>query len=139
MNHNVIKMNLVLSFLVIASTIAVADGASSNTWAETFDWSMVWNRQVFFTVALGAVSGYVASKILGGEGFGFLGNVVVGIIGGLIGKWIVDIAKIPMLQGFFGTLISSVGGALILIFFIEIVKSLRRSNSGSKTRTTRKK
>jgi len=36
-----------------------------------FDWTLV------ITVFFGAVSGYIASRILGGEGFGFFGNVVL--------------------------------------------------------------
>jgi uncharacterized membrane protein YeaQ/YmgE (transglycosylase-associated protein family) len=92
----------------------------------TFDWSLV------ATIFFGAVSGYIASRILGGEGFGFLGNIVVGIIGGYLGSWLVKVAKVPLMDGFFGNLISSVGGALILIFFIELIKYMQRSNQTSK-------
>ena len=95
-----------------------------------FDWTLV------LTVFFGAVSGYIASRILGGEGFGFLGNVVVGVIGGYLGTWMVKSLKVPMLDGFFGTLISSVGGAIVLIFFIELVKYLKKSNTT--TRKTRR-
>jgi len=95
-----------------------------------FDWTLV------ITVFFGAVSGYIASRILGGEGFGFFGNVVVGVIGGYLGTWIVKSLKVPMLDGFFGTLISSVGGAIVLIFFIELVKYLKKSNTT--TRKTRR-
>jgi uncharacterized membrane protein YeaQ/YmgE (transglycosylase-associated protein family) len=130
------KEHFCVGSFFLCSTMLVADGAQGSTLVEPFDWSLVWNRQVFTTVALGAVSGYVASKVLGGEGFGFFGNIVVGIIGGLIGKWVTETANIPMLGGFFGTLVSSVGGALILILFIEIIKYLQRAN-GSKARATR--
>lgn len=92
----------------------------------TFDWSLV------ATIFFGAVSGYIASRILGGEGFGFLGNIVVGIIGGYLGTWLVKVAKVPLMEGFFGNLISSVGGALILIFFIELIKYMQRSNQTTK-------
>jgi uncharacterized membrane protein YeaQ/YmgE (transglycosylase-associated protein family) len=92
----------------------------------TFDWSLV------ATIFFGAVSGYIASRILGGEGFGFLGNIVVGIIGGYLGTWLVKVAKVPLIEGFFGNLISSVGGALILIFFIELIKYMQRSNQTTK-------
>jgi len=97
-----------------------------------FDWSLL------ATVFFGAVSGYIASRILGGDGFGFLGNIVVGVIGGYLGSWIVKVANIPLMQGFFGNLISSVGGAIILIFFFELIKYLQRTNQGSKRRVTRK-
>lgn len=98
----------------------------------TFDWSLV------ATVFFGALSGYIASRILGGEGFGFFGNIVVGVIGGYLGTWLVRVAKVPLMGGFFGNLISSVGGALVLLFFIEIIKYLQRSNA-SKGRTSRRK
>lgn len=94
------------------------------------DWSLLG------TIFMGAVCGYVASRILGGEGFGFLGNIVVGIIGGFVGTWMVKIAKIPMIDGIFGNIITSVGGAILLILFIEIIKYLQRTNKG-KTRTRR--
>ncbi|KXK38903.1 MAG: GlsB/YeaQ/YmgE family stress response membrane protein [Saprospiraceae bacterium] len=94
----------------------------------TFDWSLL------ATIFFGALSGYVASRILGGEGFGLLGNIVVGVIGGYLGSWIVRVAKIPLMPGFFGTLISSVGGAIILLFFIELIKSMQRTNSSRRKR-----
>lgn len=98
---------------------------------SNFDWSLV------ATIFFGAMSGYIASRILGGDGFGFFGNIVVGIIGGYLGSWLAKVANIPLVSGFFGTLISSVGGAIILIFFIELIKYMQRSNqsTGRKTRT----
>jgi uncharacterized membrane protein YeaQ/YmgE (transglycosylase-associated protein family) len=135
-NHRIVVFLSVVC-IIIASTSCFGQ---ADKLAETFDWSLVLNRQVLMTIGLGAVSGYVASKILGGEGFGFFGNIVVGVIGGLIGKYLVGALRIPMLDGFFGTLISSVGGALILIFFLETIKYMQRANgSKSSSRTTRKR
>lgn len=54
------------------------------------NWDIVW------TVIYGAICGYVASRILGGEGFGFIGNIVVGILGSILGKWLVGQFSIPM-------------------------------------------
>lgn len=98
---------------------------------SNLDWSLV------ATIFFGAMSGYIASRILGGEGFGFFGNIVVGIIGGYLGSWLVKVAKIPLMEGFFGTLVSSVGGAIILIFFIELIKYMQKSNRSVPSRKTR--
>ncbi|MBL0081234.1 MAG: DUF2929 family protein [Saprospiraceae bacterium] len=46
--------------------------------------------QLIWTIIYGAICGYVASRILGGDGFGFLGNIVIGILGGLIGHKVFD-------------------------------------------------
>ncbi len=98
----------------------------------TFDWSLV------ATIFFGAVSGYIASRILGGDGFGFFGNIVVGVIGGYLGTWVVKVIKIPLMSGFFGNLISSVGGALLLIFFIEVIKYMQKTNKPSGKSRARK-
>lgn len=97
------------------------------------DFSLDWHLVV--TLFFGALCGYIASRIIGGEGFGFFGNIVVGMLGSIIGNWLVKLFKIPMLSGFFGNLISAVGGALVLIALIEIFKL------GTKSRetTTRRK
>jgi uncharacterized membrane protein YeaQ/YmgE (transglycosylase-associated protein family) len=130
---------LVLCFVAFVSQQSFAYNLFFEASVETFDWSSVFNRQILTTILLGALSGYTASRIIGGDGFGFFGNIVIGVIGGLIGSWLVGIWKIPMLSGFFGTLISSVGGALILIFFIEIIKYMRQSNEGTNRRAKAKK
>ncbi len=93
------------------------------------NWDIVW------TIIYGAICGYVASRILGGEGFGFIGNIVIGILGSIIGKWLVVQFKVPMPSGSLGNLVSSVGGAIVLLIVlgwanqINADKSTRRKRS----------
>ncbi len=91
------------------------------------NWDMVW------TVVYGAICGYVASRILGGEGFGFIGNIVVGVIGSILGKWLVGQFAIPMPAGALGNLVSSVGGAVILLIVLEFFNAI----GGKSTRRKR--
>lgn len=77
------------------------------------DWSLVW------TVLYGAICGYVASRILGGDGFGFLGNIVIGIIGGLIGQQVFSWLGWKISNAILSNLVSSVAGAVILILLLE--------------------
>lgn len=88
------------------------------------------NWELLWTLFYGAVCGYVASRLIGGDGFGLLGNIVVGIFGGFIGKFVASQLKITLLHGFTGNFVSSVGGALLFIFFLELIKYLIRSNTG---------
>lgn len=88
-------------------------------------WDILW------TIIYGAVCGYVASRILGGEGFGFLGNIVVGILGGILGTWLIKECKVPMIGGAIGNFVSSVGGAVVLIIILEIIRSI---SSNKKTK-----
>ncbi|MBK9149596.1 MAG: GlsB/YeaQ/YmgE family stress response membrane protein [Saprospiraceae bacterium] len=95
------------------------------------------NWELLWTLFYGAVCGYVASRLIGGEGFGLLGNIVVGIMGGFIGRYTVDQLKIPSMHGIAGNFISTVGGALIFIFFLELIKYLIRSNRSPASRRRR--
>ncbi len=83
---------------------------------------------LLLALIIGAISGYIASRILGGDGFGLLGNIVVGIIGGIIGEWIVREAKIPMINSIFGTFVSAVGGAIVFLILLDFLKTF--SNGG---------
>jgi uncharacterized membrane protein YeaQ/YmgE (transglycosylase-associated protein family) len=90
-------------------------------------WDIIW------TILYGAICGYVASRILGGDGFGFLGNIVVGILGGILGSWLIKEFKVPMISGAIGNFVSSVGGAIVLIVVLEILRSI-----GSYSKSSRK-
>ena len=43
---------------------------------------------VIWYIVIGIVSGFLAGKIMRGGGFGLWINLVVGIIGGLLGGWV---------------------------------------------------
>ena len=75
--------------------------------------------QLIWTIIYGAISGYVASRILGGDGFGFLGNIVIGILGGLIGHKVFDWLDFNIQNKILSNLVSSVAGAIILIIILE--------------------
>ncbi|HRO08020.1 MAG TPA: GlsB/YeaQ/YmgE family stress response membrane protein [Saprospiraceae bacterium] len=89
---------------------------------------------LLIALIVGAVSGYIASRILGGDGFGLLGNIVVGVIGGIIGDWIIREAKISMMSGIFGTFISSVGGAIVLLFLLGFLKTYTSGGKSARRR-----
>jgi len=36
-------------------------------------------------IIVGAIAGWLAGKVMKGRGFGLLGNVVIGVIGALVG------------------------------------------------------
>lgn len=75
--------------------------------------------QLIWTIIYGAICGYVASRILGGDGFGFLGNIVIGILGGLIGHKVFDWLDFNIQNKILSNLVSSVTGAIILIIILE--------------------
>ncbi len=72
-------------------------------------------------LALGAVAGWLAGNIMEGGGFGLVGNIVIGIIGAVIGGWIFGMLGIAA-GGMFGSLITAVVGATVLLFVVGMFK-----------------
>jgi len=76
---------------------------------------------MIYSIIVGGTAGWLAGKIFKGKGFGFLINIIVGIIGGIIGNWTFNAVGISA-HGFIGNVITGVVGAGILIWGINILK-----------------
>lgn len=63
---------------------------------------------VIWYIVIGIVSGFLAGKIMRGGGFGLWINLVVGIIGGLLGGWVFGLLGIAA-GGILGSLIFASG------------------------------
>ena len=73
---------------------------------------------------IGLAAGWLASLVVRGRGSVFFVNIVVGIIGGLLGGWIVSLfGWYPM--GTFPTLIASVIGAIVLLCILSLFTNAR--------------
>ena len=66
-------------------------------------------------ILIGIVAGYVAGKIIRGGGFGLLVNLVLGIIGGVLGGWVFSLFGLAA-TGIIGSLITSVVGAVLFLW-----------------------
>jgi uncharacterized membrane protein YeaQ/YmgE (transglycosylase-associated protein family) len=68
-------------------------------------------------IIVGAIAGFVASKVLSGKGMGLLWDIVVGILGAFLGGWLAGLAGLPVDAGTFtiGGLLSAFVGAIILL------------------------
>lgn len=56
-------------------------------------------RDLLIMLVIGAISGWLASFVVGGGRWGILGFIVAGIIGGVVGGWMLDAAKIRINLG----------------------------------------
>ena len=71
-------------------------------------------------IIIGIVSGAVAGKLMRGGGFGWIVNLVVGIIGGVLGGWRFGLLGIHT-SSIIGSLITSVVGAIFLLWIVGLL------------------
>lgn len=68
-------------------------------------------------IIVGAIAGFVASKVVTGRGMGLLWDIIVGILGAFLGGWLAGVAGLDVSPGTFtlGGLVSAFVGAVILL------------------------
>ncbi|MCJ9428600.1 GlsB/YeaQ/YmgE family stress response membrane protein [Kordiimonas marina] len=79
---------------------------------------------MLWTILIGAVAGFLAGHILRGEGFGAIGNIVLGILGGIVGKLLFGVLGLGP-TGMIGQIIAGVVGAVILVLVFGSTKARR--------------
>lgn len=81
---------------------------------------MLWT--VLGWIIIGALAGWIAGEVMRGDGFGLIGNAVVGILGAIVGGWVFSLLGFGTDFGFLGSLITATIGAIILLFTISLVR-----------------
>ncbi len=69
---------------------------------------------LIISVIIWAIIGWLAGQIMSGEGYGALGNILLGLIGGLVGGLVFGLLGID-LGGIIGTIVVGVVGSAIVI------------------------
>lgn len=78
-------------------------------------------KQWFWFFLIGAIIGWLAGFIVKGRGFGILGDIVVGVVGALLGAWLFRAIGIAT-SGLSGAFISALVGAVLLVVVTRIFK-----------------
>jgi uncharacterized membrane protein YeaQ/YmgE (transglycosylase-associated protein family) len=75
-------------------------------------------------IILGALAGWIASMIMGRDSqMGAGANIVVGIIGALIGGFIMNALGGPGVTGFnLYSILVAIGGAVVLLFLVGLFR-----------------
>ena len=72
-------------------------------------------------ISIGIIAGFVAGKLMRGGGFGFFINLLVGIVGGVLGGWVFSLFGIAA-TGIIGSLVTSIVGAILLLWIVSLLK-----------------
>lgn len=75
-----------------------------------------------YFLLLGALAGWLAGKLTKGSGFGFIANMIIGVIGAFLGGFLFGLLGLESNGGFIGSLVTALVGALVLLFIAGKVK-----------------
>ena len=73
-------------------------------------------------IIVGLVAGVLASLVMGGSGYGLIGDIIIGIIGAFIGVWLLTQLGFVPFSGFIGSIVNAVIGAVVLLVIVGFIK-----------------
>jgi uncharacterized membrane protein YeaQ/YmgE (transglycosylase-associated protein family) len=72
-------------------------------------------------IVIGIIAGWLTGKLMRGAGYGILMDLILGLIGAVIGGWI--FGRLGILSyGFLGSLAAATVGAVILVAITRLVR-----------------
>ena|SRR5438105_4426260 len=74
---------------------------------------------------IGLIAGFLASRVMGGGGYGIVGDIIVGLIGALIGGLLVNLLSPDANFGFIGSIIVALIGACLFIWLVRMLTGTR--------------
>jgi len=79
-------------------------------------------------LVVGLVAGLLASLVVGGVGYGILGDIIIGIVGAFLGSWLFGTlgVRVPF-SGLGGTIFVAFIGAVVLLLIIRVARRGRRA------------
>ena len=107
---------LALAALIVHGALWVA----MKTTGPVHDRSLRMARLIWWAV-VGLIAGWAAGRIMKGGGYGVVMDIVLGIIGAVVGGWLLGVLGIHA-GGFIGTILVAILGAVVLIWITRLLK-----------------
>ena len=92
-------------------------------WFKVAYWSVVRRCRVslVYFLLIGLAAGWLAGHLVRGHGFGLVENLIIGVIGALIGGFVFSTLGVNI-GGLLGELIAATVGALILLYLLRLIR-----------------
>jgi len=74
-------------------------------------------------IIVGLIAGVLASLVMGGSGYGLIGDIIIGIVGAFVGGWVFRLlgAGKPF-GGLAGVIFVAFIGAVVLLFLLRVIR-----------------
>lgn len=77
--------------------------------------------EIVVMLLIGAIAGWLGSMIFTGGGLGLLGNIIVGIIGSVVGYWLLGEMGVSMGTGVIAAILTGALGAIVILAIVNLL------------------
>lgn len=75
---------------------------------------------------VGLIAGVLASLVMGGTGYGLVGDIIIGIVGAFVGGWLFSRLGVHSpFAGLAGVIFTAFIGAIVLLFILRLIRGGR--------------
>jgi uncharacterized membrane protein YeaQ/YmgE (transglycosylase-associated protein family) len=78
-------------------------------------------QELLVILLVGLIAGWLAVTIMRGTGYGLVADIAIGIVGALIGSWLLPQLGIHLGSGIVAAIISATIGALLLLLILRLI------------------
>lgn len=72
---------------------------------------------------VGLIAGVLASLVMGGSGYGIIGDIIIGIVGAFVGGWLFSKLGVSTpFGGMAGVIFVAFIGAIVLVFLLRLIR-----------------
>ena len=76
-------------------------------------------------ILVGLIAGWLTGKIMKGGGYGFFVDIILGIVGAVVGGYIARALGFSSSGGLIYTILIAIGGAVIVVFLVRLIAGNR--------------
>ena len=76
---------------------------------------------ILVVIFVGLIAGFLASRVVTGKGRGWFWDIVIGILGAIIGRWLAGLLNISIGYGILGEIVIAFVGAVILLLIWRLL------------------
>ena len=75
-------------------------------------------------IVLGLIAGFIASKLVNKSGEGMLLDIILGVVGALVGGWLFNVFGMPGVTGLnlYSMLVAVIGAVVLLLVYHAVVR-----------------
>jgi uncharacterized membrane protein YeaQ/YmgE (transglycosylase-associated protein family) len=83
-------------------------------------------QSILVILIVGLVAGWLAGQIVRGGSMGLIGDLAIGIVGALIGSWLLPSIGVVLGTGILAAIVNATIGAVILLLVIRLIQGRGR-------------
>jgi uncharacterized membrane protein YeaQ/YmgE (transglycosylase-associated protein family) len=84
---------------------------------------MLGTNSLIVVLLVGLVAGWLAGKIVQGTGLGLIGDIIIGVIGAFIGRWLFTYFHLRIGVNFWvDAILTATAGAVVLLLILRLVR-----------------